>query len=79
MCVDPNQHLSPQAALHALGSISGVDRPEAKILLGEKAEECLKRLIYTTAANSPKLTPSVSFSLFFYFVIYFASIPIANM
>nr|CAD1834447.1 unnamed protein product [Ananas comosus var. bracteatus] len=46
------------AALHALGSISGVDRPEDKILLGEKAEERLKRLIYTTAANSPKLTPS---------------------
>ncbi|KAJ1689875.1 hypothetical protein LUZ63_014030 [Rhynchospora breviuscula] len=47
-----------QAALLALGSICGADRSEDKIILSEKAEGCLKHLIYTTAANSSKLTPS---------------------
>ncbi|XP_072961867.1 uncharacterized protein [Typha angustifolia] len=46
------------ASLHALGSICGVDRPEEKMMLDSKAEECLKQLFYATAANSPKLTPS---------------------
>uniref|UniRef100_A0A0E0DUP1 Uncharacterized protein n=1 Tax=Oryza meridionalis TaxID=40149 RepID=A0A0E0DUP1_9ORYZ len=46
------------AALHAFGSISGVDRQEDRIKLDNQAEERLKRLVYTTARNSPKLTPS---------------------
>ncbi|XP_008801496.2 uncharacterized protein LOC103715588 isoform X1 [Phoenix dactylifera] len=45
------------AALHALGSICGVDRPQDNMLLNDKAEECLRRFIYATAAGSPKLTP----------------------
>ncbi|KAL6620674.1 hypothetical protein ACP70R_035813 [Stipagrostis hirtigluma subsp. patula] len=46
------------AALHAFGSICGVDRPEDQRKLDGQAEECLKRLVYTMAGNSPKLTPS---------------------
>ncbi|CAN6345907.1 unnamed protein product [Urochloa humidicola] len=46
------------AALHAFGSICGVDRQEDQMKLDGKAEEHLKRLVYTTAANSSKLTPS---------------------
>ncbi|XP_078153082.1 ARM repeat superfamily protein [Carex rostrata] len=46
------------AALLALGSICGADRSEDNIILNERAEGCLKHLIYTTAANSSKLTPS---------------------
>jgi hypothetical protein len=46
--------------LLALGSLCGADRSEDNIILNERAEECLKHLIYTTAANSSKLTPSVS-------------------
>uniref|UniRef100_A0A0E0PR24 ARM repeat superfamily protein n=1 Tax=Oryza rufipogon TaxID=4529 RepID=A0A0E0PR24_ORYRU len=46
------------AALHAFGSISGVDRQEDQIKLDNQAEERLKRFVYTTARNSPKLTPS---------------------
>uniref|UniRef100_A0A0E0L5K5 Condensin complex subunit 1 C-terminal domain-containing protein n=1 Tax=Oryza punctata TaxID=4537 RepID=A0A0E0L5K5_ORYPU len=46
------------AALHAFGSICGVDRREDQIKLDNQAEERLKRLVYTTARNSPKLTPS---------------------
>nr|CAB3464495.1 unnamed protein product [Digitaria exilis] len=46
-----------QAALHAFGSICGVDRQE-QMKLDVQAEEHLKRLVYTTAANSSKLTPS---------------------
>ncbi|KAF3339739.1 Proteasome non-ATPase 26S subunit [Carex littledalei] len=46
------------AALLALGSICGADRSEDNIILNERAEGCLKHLIYTTAANSFKLTPS---------------------
>ncbi|TVU00546.1 hypothetical protein EJB05_54009, partial [Eragrostis curvula] len=46
------------AALHAFGSICGVDRQEDQMKLDGQAEECLKRLVYTTAANSPKLRPS---------------------
>ncbi|XP_052156888.1 uncharacterized protein LOC127774649 [Oryza glaberrima] len=45
------------AALHAFGSISGVDRQEDQIKLDNQAEERLKRFVYTTARNSPKLTP----------------------
>lgn len=54
-----------QAALHAFGSICGVDRQEDQMKLDGKAEENLKRLVYMTAANSPKLTPSVSRNSFF--------------
>ncbi|KAL6848648.1 hypothetical protein ACP4OV_021231 [Aristida adscensionis] len=46
------------AALHAFGSICGVDRQEDQMKLDGEAEECLKRLVYSTAANSRKLTPS---------------------
>lgn len=46
------------AALHAFGSICGVDRQEGQMKLDDQAEERLKRLVYTTATNSPKLTPS---------------------
>ncbi|KAK8457276.1 hypothetical protein SEVIR_3G153700v4 [Setaria viridis] len=46
------------AALHAFGSICGVDRQEDQMKLDGQAEEYLKRLVYTTAANSSKLTPS---------------------
>ncbi|CAN6354414.1 unnamed protein product [Urochloa humidicola] len=46
------------AALHAFGSICGVDRQEDQMKLDGQAEEHLKRLVYTTAANSSKLTPS---------------------
>ncbi|KAL5230029.1 hypothetical protein ABZP36_028805 [Zizania latifolia] len=46
------------ASLHALGSICGVDRQEDQIKLDKQAEERLKRLVYTTARSSPKLTPS---------------------
>ncbi|KAF0926232.1 hypothetical protein E2562_022061 [Oryza meyeriana var. granulata] len=46
------------AALHAFGSICGVDRQEDQLKLDKQAEEHLKRLVYATARNSPKLTPS---------------------
>ncbi|XP_064985282.1 uncharacterized protein LOC135583919 isoform X4 [Musa acuminata AAA Group] len=46
------------AGLHALASICGVDRSEDKMLLDSKAEENLRRLIYTAAANTSKLNPS---------------------
>jgi len=46
------------AALHAFGSICGVDRQEGQMKLDDQAEERLKRLVYTVASNSPKLTPS---------------------
>uniref|UniRef100_A0A452ZV21 26S proteasome non-ATPase regulatory subunit 5 n=1 Tax=Aegilops tauschii subsp. strangulata TaxID=200361 RepID=A0A452ZV21_AEGTS len=47
------------AALHALGSICGVDRQEDQMKLDDpQAEEFLKRLVYSAASNSPKLTPS---------------------
>ena len=47
------------AALHAFGSICGVDRQEDQMKLDDhQAEECLKRLVYSAASNSPKLTPS---------------------
>ncbi|KQK04957.1 uncharacterized protein LOC100830727 [Brachypodium distachyon] len=46
------------AALHAFGSICGVDRQEDQMKLGDQAEERLKRLVYTVASDSPKLTPS---------------------
>ncbi|XP_076930027.1 uncharacterized protein LOC143594652 [Bidens hawaiensis] len=45
------------AALHSLGNIVGETRPENK-LLNSDAEEALRRLIYETASNSPKLIPS---------------------
>nr|CAB3460755.1 unnamed protein product [Digitaria exilis] len=45
------------AALHAFGSICGVDRQE-QMKLDVQAEEHLKRLVYATATNSSKLTPS---------------------
>jgi hypothetical protein len=48
-----------QAALHAFGSICGVDRQEDQMKLDDQAEERLKRLVYVVASNSPKLTPSV--------------------
>ncbi|RRT79944.1 hypothetical protein B296_00023277, partial [Ensete ventricosum] len=47
------------AGLHALASICGVDRPEDKMLLDNKAEENLRLLIYTAASNTSKLNPSV--------------------
>jgi hypothetical protein len=53
-----------QAALHALGSICGVDRQEDQMKMDSQAEECLKRLVYTAAANCPKLRPSVSSNTF---------------
>ncbi|OVA11523.1 26S proteasome non-ATPase regulatory subunit 5 [Macleaya cordata] len=46
------------AALHALGNISGENRSEDSKLLNDVAEECLRQLIYETAGESPKLTPS---------------------
>ncbi|KAF8409206.1 hypothetical protein HHK36_005280 [Tetracentron sinense] len=46
------------AALHALGNISGENRPDNSIMLNGDAEESLRRLIYETAAKSSKLTPS---------------------
>ncbi|RLN30345.1 uncharacterized protein C2845_PM05G30140 [Panicum miliaceum] len=46
------------AALHAFGSICGVDRQEDQMKLDGQAEENLKRLVYTTAADTSKLTPS---------------------
>lgn len=51
-----------QAALHALANISGENRSEDSIMLNDGAEECLRSLVYATAASSSKLTPSVSFS-----------------
>lgn len=59
-----------QAALHAFGSICGVDRQEDQMKLDGEAEGNLKRLVYTTAANSPKLTPSVSSNSFSSLSIY---------
>lgn len=49
-----------QAGLHALGNICGVERSADSVLLNDNAEEYLKRMIYATAAETPKLTPSVS-------------------
>lgn len=49
-----------QAALHALGNISGETRSENSMILTSDAEESLRRLIYETASKSSKLTPSVS-------------------
>ncbi|WOL11051.1 ARM repeat superfamily protein [Canna indica] len=46
------------AGLHALASICGADRPEDSIVLDDAAEESLRRLIYTIAANAPKFKPS---------------------
>ncbi|KAK1286481.1 hypothetical protein QJS10_CPB20g01790 [Acorus calamus] len=46
------------AALLAVGSICGADRSYDSIMVKDDAEECLRRLIYATAANSSKLTPS---------------------
>ncbi|RZC50897.1 hypothetical protein C5167_019320 [Papaver somniferum] len=46
------------AALHALGNISGENRSDHSKLLNDTAEECLRRIIYDTAGESPKLTPS---------------------
>lgn len=54
-----------QAALHALAYIAGETRPKSSRIVDEKAEENLRCLIYDVAAQSTKLTPSVSlFSLF---------------
>ncbi|KAL4554326.1 hypothetical protein LXL04_039546 [Taraxacum kok-saghyz] len=46
------------AALHSLGTIVGETRPENHKLLNADSEETLKRLIYETASNTPKLIPS---------------------
>ncbi|XP_077226745.1 ARM repeat superfamily protein [Tasmannia lanceolata] len=46
------------AALHALANISGENRSKDSLLLTGHAEECLRSLIYATAANCSKLTPS---------------------
>ncbi|KAJ9562792.1 hypothetical protein OSB04_007952 [Centaurea solstitialis] len=46
------------AALHSLGNIVGETRPENNKLLNADAEENLRRLIYETASNTPKLIPS---------------------
>lgn len=46
------------AALHSLGNIVGETRPENNKLLNNDAEENLRRLIYETASNTPKLIPS---------------------
>jgi hypothetical protein len=53
-----------QATLHAFGIICGVGRQEDQMKLDGQAEECLKRLVYTAAANTPKLRPSVSSNMF---------------
>jgi 26S proteasome non-ATPase regulatory subunit 5 len=58
-----------QAALHAFGTICGVDRQEDQMKLDDQAEEYLKRLVYTVASNSPKLTPSVRATKFLYFFL----------
>ncbi|KAB2605587.1 hypothetical protein D8674_005304 [Pyrus ussuriensis x Pyrus communis] len=47
-----------QAALHALGNISGEIRSANSMILTSDAEESLRRLIYETASKSSKLTPS---------------------
>lgn len=53
-----------QAALHALAYIAGETRPKSSRIVDEKSEENLRCLIYDVAAQSTKLTPSVSlFSL----------------
>ena len=57
-----------QAALHALGNISGETRSENKIMLNNEAEEILQHLIYESASKSPKLTPSVN-SFFFFLLL----------
>lgn len=49
-----------QAALHALAYIAGETRPKSSRIVDEKAEENLRCLIYDVAAQSTKLTPSVS-------------------
>ncbi|XP_022717167.1 uncharacterized protein LOC111275859 isoform X2 [Durio zibethinus] len=46
------------AALHALGNVTGENRPEDSIILNGDAEESLRRLIYEVASGSSKLTPS---------------------
>lgn len=46
------------AALHALANISGENRLEDGVILNDDTEECLRQLVYATAANSSKLTPS---------------------
>lgn len=55
----PNINPYSQAALHALGNISGEPRTENNIILNAEAEENLRRLVYETASRSSKLTPSV--------------------
>lgn len=53
-----------QAALHALAYIAGETRPKSSRIVDERSEENLRCLIYDVAAQSTKLTPSVSlFSL----------------
>lgn len=46
------------AALHALGNISGEPRPERNRILTVDAEENLKNLMYETASDTWKHTPS---------------------
>ncbi|KAK3035007.1 hypothetical protein RJ639_033385 [Escallonia herrerae] len=46
------------AALHALGNICGETRFDNTKMLNSGAEESLRRLIYETASNTSKLTPS---------------------
>ncbi|KAJ1442409.1 Armadillo-type fold [Sesbania bispinosa] len=47
-----------EAALHALGNISGETRSENNVILNAEAEENLRRLVYEKASRSSKLTPS---------------------
>uniref|UniRef100_A0A0C9S9R0 TSA: Wollemia nobilis Ref_Wollemi_Transcript_6939_1908 transcribed RNA sequence n=1 Tax=Wollemia nobilis TaxID=56998 RepID=A0A0C9S9R0_9CONI len=46
------------AGTHALASISGIERTQSTILLNDRAESCLRNLIYTVAGNSSKISPS---------------------
>ncbi|KAL4204911.1 hypothetical protein AMTRI_Chr01g112060 [Amborella trichopoda] len=47
-----------QAGLHALANICGATRSEDGKMLNYHSEECLRQLIYETAAKTTKITPS---------------------
>ncbi|KAJ4829282.1 hypothetical protein Tsubulata_000970 [Turnera subulata] len=55
---DRQTHSKQLAGLHSLGNISGENRSEGNIILNGDAEEHLRVLIYQTASQSSKLTPS---------------------
>lgn len=69
-----------QAALHALGNISGETRSGNNIILNGDAEESLRRLIYEASSKTSKLTPSVSqlsFNSFAVFIcLYYSNVAV---